>query len=172
MPAAEAMPFAERLLADADILMIGLGARDSLRLEAGLALYGQDLDEETDPRESGSVVGRAEKPSRTAGRSSAPKRWQGTLTRRQKRKRIGLAPAQPVRADAPILDADGRKIGRVTSGGFGPTVNRAVALARIDADAAPPFFAEVRGRKVAAEVANVALRSPIATSVTDPFRPS
>jgi len=154
LPARDAVALAEQILGDPAALMIGLGARDSLRLEAGLPLYGQDLDEETDPRESG-LLWAIPKSHRQGGGFIGAEALAKRLAAPQHLKRIGLKPAQPVRAGAMLFDRSGREIGKVTSGGFGPTVGHPVAMARIDARAEPPFFAEVRGRRVAAELASL-----------------
>jgi aminomethyltransferase len=152
LPATDAVALAERLLGDPAVLMIGLGARDSLRLEAGLSLYGQDLDEETDPRESG-LLWAIPKSHRQGGNFIGAAALATRLAAPQKLKRVGLRSAQPVRAGVALFEAAGRGIGKVTSGGFGPTVGHPVAMARIEAEAEPPFTAEVRGRKVAVEPA-------------------
>jgi len=118
---------------------IGLGARDSLRLEAGLPLYGHDLDPETTPvmadlgfalskrrREAGDFAG--------AGRILT-ERENGPAT-----KRVGLVVAgrQPVREGATVVDADGATIGRVTSGGFAPTLGAPIGMAFVPTALATP----------------------------------
>ena len=148
LPVGEAETFARRLLADPRVAMAGLGARDSLRLEAGLPLYGQDLSEEITPQEAGLSWAIPQ-----SHRSGGPFVGAGALAANfaagRKRRRIGLVPegAAPVRAHAEIRDSIGRPVGEVTSGGFGPTVNHPVAMGLIAVDATFPLFAELRGRQ-------------------------
>jgi glycine cleavage system T protein (aminomethyltransferase) len=149
LPAAGAEAFARKLLSDNRAMMIGLGARDSLRLEAGLPLYGQDLGEDITPMEAG--LAWAIPASHRAGGSFvgatalAQKFAQG-----RQRKRIALVPegTAPVRAHAGVHDADGNAVGEVTSGGFGPTVNHPVALALVSVEAGEELHADLRGRRV------------------------
>jgi aminomethyltransferase len=137
IPAEAAAAFADALCEQPEVKPIGLGARDSLRLEAGLPLYGHDLDPETTPvmadlgfalskrrREAGDFAGAARI---LAERASGPAV-----------KRVGLSVAgrQPVREGASVVDADGAVIGRVTSGGFAPSVGAPIAMAYIPADLA------------------------------------
>lgn len=158
MPAAQAEAFARRLLSDERVLPIGLGARDSLRLEAGLPLYGQDLAEDITPLEAG--LAWAIPPHLREGGD-----YVGALAIAQKhalgraRKRIGLRPqgAAPVRTHAPVFDASGRRVGEVTSGGFGPTAGGPVAMALVEASAEPPFACELRGRRIPADPAKLPL---------------
>lgn len=152
MPVAQAEAFARRLLADERVLPIGLGARDSLRLEAGLPLYGQDLAEDITPMEAG--LSWAIPKELCSGGD-----YIGSLAVAQKhaigraRKRIGLRPEgnAPVRAHAPVFDGHGRQVGEVTSGGFGPTAGGPVAMALVEASAEGPWSCELRGRRIAAE---------------------
>src|SRR5690606_11609016 len=107
--------------ADERVMWIGLAARDSLRLEAGLCLHGQDIDETTDPQSAG-ILWAIPKRVREEGTFVGAEALRAILTKGSDQKRVGLKPEgrQPVRAGAPILDADGNVVGRVTSGGFGP----------------------------------------------------
>ena len=126
LPADEAEAFARRLLADPDVAPIGLGARDSLRLEAGLCLYGHELDETIDPIEAG-LAWSIQKRRRLEGGFPGAARVQAALAEGPARKRVGLRPEgrAPAREGAEIVDASGAEIGRVTSGGFGPSVGGA-----------------------------------------------
>jgi aminomethyltransferase len=148
LPAGEAEAFARRLLADTRVAMAGLGARDSLRLEAGLPLYGQDLSEEITPQEAG-LSWAIPQSHRSGGPFVGAEALAANFAAGRKRRRIGLVPegAAPVRAHAEIRDASGQRVGEVTSGGFGPTVNHPVAMGLIAVDATLPLFAELRGRQ-------------------------
>ncbi len=153
LPVDQTDGFARKLLAGQSVEMIGLGARDSLRLEAGLSLYGQDLDEETTPHEAG-LIWAVPKPLRQGGGFSGAAALEEKIAAGRKRQRIGLKPAgkMPVRAGARLVDGDGNETGRITSGGFGPSFGGPVALGMITIDAAKaPVFAEVRGKAVAME---------------------
>src|SRR5258707_890510 len=124
LPASEAASFARRLLADSQVKPIGLGARDSLRLEAGLCLYGHELDETTDPIEA-NLSWSIQKRRRIEGGFPGAERIQGALANRPARQRVGVQPdgRAPAREGAEIVSADGAPIGVVSSGGFGPSVN-------------------------------------------------
>jgi aminomethyltransferase len=153
LPVAEASELAWRLLGEPAVRPIGLGARDSLRLEAGLSLYGQDLGEDISPLEAG-LAWAIPKTLRSGGSFIGAAALARMAAMGAPRKRIGLRPqgAAPVRAHAPILDAEGRKAGEVTSGGFGPSVGHPVAMALVASSALPPFFAEVRGQRLPVDV--------------------
>jgi aminomethyltransferase len=145
----------DRLLADDRVKPIGLGARDSLRLEAGLPLYGHDLDETISPVEAGlnfAVARRRRDAADFPGATRILSELGGVLDR----VRVGLfVEGAPAREGAEILDRYGAAIGRVTSGGFSPSLNRAIALGFVPPDkAAPgtPLQVLVRGRTQPAEV--------------------
>jgi aminomethyltransferase len=123
------------LLADDDVRPVGLGARDSLRLEAGLPLYGQDLDETTSPVEASLLFAIAKSRRETGGFPGA-ERIMRELQNGPARIRVGLRPEgrAPVREGADVLSETGEVIGKVTSGGFGPTVGGPVAMGYIDAN--------------------------------------
>src|SRR5581483_9180701 len=108
---------------------IGLGARDSLRLEAGLCLYGHDIDETTSPIEA-DLVWSIQKRRRVEGGFPGASRIQDELTHGPKRRRVGIRPdgRAPAREGTEILDLLGERLGTVTSGGFGPSVNGPVAM--------------------------------------------
>ena len=129
MRAENAEQFARALLAEPEVLPIGLGARDSLRLEAGLCLYGHDIDETTDPVTADLVfaLGKRRKMEKDfpAGEKIMKLLFDGAPT-----KRVGIRPdgRAPAREGSEIADKNGRIIGRITSGGFGPTANAPVAM--------------------------------------------
>ena len=152
MPVTEAQAFVEKLLADERVMWIGLAARDSLRLEAGLCLHGQDIDETTDPQSAG-ILWAIPKRVREEGTFVGAEALRAILAKGSDQKRVGLKPEgrQPVRAGAPILDADGNVVGRVTSGGFGPSVGHPVAMGYVAKDLiepGTPLFTEVRGNRL------------------------
>jgi len=120
---------ARALLADDRVKPIGLGARDSLRLEAGLCLYGHDIDTETSPVEAG-LVWAMQKRRRADGGFPGAARIQRELAEGSLRHRVGLKPdgRAPIREGAALLDIDGNSIGIVTSGGFGPSFGGPVAM--------------------------------------------
>ena len=129
VPGAMATAFARVLLADSAVLPIGLGARDSLRLEAGLCLYGHDIDEATTPVEADLVwaIGKRRKLEKGFPGDA---RILDEIFNGAKRVRVGLKPdgKAPAREGAEIVNAEGTVVGRVTSGGFGPSVNGPVAM--------------------------------------------
>jgi aminomethyltransferase len=130
---------ARALLAEPEVKPIGLGARDSVRLEAGLPLYGHDLDETISPVEA-DLVFAIPKARRMSGGFLGDRRILQELAHGPSRKRVGILPKgkAPVREGADILAPDGTRIGIVTSGGFGPTVNAPVAMGYVDARFAAP----------------------------------
>ena len=155
VPGAQAEALARALLALPEVKPAGLGARDTLRLEAGLCLYGHDMNETTSPVEAGLAwaiqkVRRADG-ARHGGYPGAAA-IDGQLSAGPTRKRIGLLGLErvPVREGAVVVDAHGRKIGRVTSGTLSPTVNEPIAMAYLAANHALPkheVYAEVRGKR-------------------------
>ncbi|MBN9308412.1 glycine cleavage system aminomethyltransferase GcvT [Devosia sp.] len=157
-----ASSFWDTLLADARVKPIGLGARDSLRLEAGLPLHGHDLDETVSPVEAGLNFA-ISKRRREAADFPGARRILAELDGVLERVRVGLlVDGAPAREGAPILDQHGAEIGRVTSGGFAPTLNRAIAIGFVSPAYATPgtrLQVLVRGRAQPAEV------------VTTPFVP-
>jgi aminomethyltransferase len=156
LPAATAESFALRLLDDPDVLPIGLGARDSLRLEAGVCLYGHDIDESTDPVEAGLVfsIGRRR---RAEGGFPGFERIRAALQQGPARRRVGLSPQSkaPVREGAPILAKDHRQVGRVTSGGYSPSLGRPIAMGYVESAFAAPgtrLATELRDKPIELEV--------------------
>jgi aminomethyltransferase len=135
----DAVGLVETLLADPDVKPIGLGARDSLRLEAGLCLYGHDIDEETSPVEA-DLVWSIGKRRRSEGGFIGADRITREIRDGAKRKRVGIKPEgrAPARDGSVITDSEGRAIGLVTSGGFGPTVNGPVAMGYVETAYAAP----------------------------------
>ena len=124
---------ADRLLKENEVRPIGLGARDSLRLEAGLCLYGHELDLTTSPVEA-HIQWSIQKRRRDEGGFPGFERIKRELTEGPKRKRVGIKPEgrAPAREGTEIHDAAGNKIGVVTSGGFGPTLNGPCAMGYVD----------------------------------------
>ena len=139
LPGEAAAAFADALLAQPEVKPIGLGARDSLRLEAGLPLYGHDLDPETTPVMAG--LGFAlSKRRREAGDFAGAARILAEREAGPVAKRVGLLVEgrQPVREGAAVLDDEDSEVGRVTSGGFAPTVGQPIAMAYVPAAMATP----------------------------------
>ena len=157
LAAASAEAFARRLLAEPEVKPIGLGARDSLRLEAGLCLYGHELDEATDPIEAG-LNWSIQKRRRIEGGFAGAGRVQAALANGPRRRRVGirLEGRAPARDGAEIVNEAGAVIGAVTSGGFGPSVGSPIAMGYVaSAYGAPgtPLGLLVRGKTLAASVA-------------------
>jgi aminomethyltransferase len=132
--AKDAERLAEALLAEPEVKPVGLGARDSLRLEAGLPLYGHDLDETTSPVEAALEFAVA-KARREARDFPGAARILQKLNDGPTRRRVGVRPTgrAPVREGAAVLDGADSRIGTVTSGGYGPTVGGPVAMAYVAA---------------------------------------
>ncbi|WP_054590271.1 glycine cleavage system aminomethyltransferase GcvT [Sphingopyxis macrogoltabida] len=148
--------FVNRLTAEPEVKPIGLGARDSLRLEAGLPLYGHDLDPTTDPIE-GDLAFAISKRRREEGGFPGAARILGHLADGSPRKRVGLLVdgKLPVREGAKLFDGN-TEIGIVTSGGFAPSVGAPIAMGYVPRDHAAPgtaIAAEVRGKRVHCTVA-------------------
>jgi aminomethyltransferase len=153
---AQAEGFARVLLDEPDVAPIGLGARDSLRLEAGLCLYGHELDETTDPIEA-ALSWSIQKRRRLEGGFPGAKRIQNALANGPDRQRVGLRPdgRAPAREGAEIVSAGGAPIGLVTSGGFAPSLNAPIAMgyvARAHAAIGTPVALMVRGKALSARV--------------------
>jgi aminomethyltransferase len=156
VPAARACAFAEGLLVDPDVVLVGLGARDSLRLEAGLCLHGHDIDARTTPIEAG-LAWSIQKRRRQEGGFPGAERIQRELAEGAQRRRVGLdlAGKAPAREGAEITAPDGGPIGRVTSGGFAPSLGRPIAMAYVEREFAAPgtdLNVVVRGTPLAARV--------------------
>ncbi|KNC06912.1 glycine cleavage system aminomethyltransferase GcvT [Pseudomonas sp. RIT-PI-a] len=163
VPNAQAEALARALLAEPEVEPIGLGARDSLRLEAGLCLYGHDMDSDTSPIEA-SLLWAISKTRRADGARAGGFPGAEVIFAQQRegvaRKRVGLLPQErtPVREGAPILNAEGVEVGSVCSGGFGPTLDAPVAMGYVEASAAAldtTLSAIVRGKPVPMKVARM-----------------
>jgi aminomethyltransferase len=146
----------ERLLDDPRVKLAGLGARDSLRLEAGLCLYGHDIDEATSPVEA-ALAWSIQRRRREEGGFPGAARLQGEIANGPERLRVGLKPEgrAPARDGAEIRAADGTVIGKVTSGGFGPTIGGPIAMGYVErrfADPGTPVALIVRGKELPASV--------------------
>ncbi len=139
LPAGDAVRIAEMLLGDGEVAPAGLGARDTLRLEAGLCLYGHDIDEATTPVEAG-LAWTISKRRREDGGFPGAERILRQIADGPSRRRVGLAPEgrAPAREHAEIVAPGGLRIGTVTSGGFGPTTGRPVAMGYVEAGHAAP----------------------------------
>lgn len=170
LPEGRAADFAQALLAQPGVAPIGLGARDSLRLEAGLCLYGHDIDTGTSPVEAG--LGWAIQKSRRAGGARAggfpgADRILRELAEGPARRRTGIRPEgrAPMREGTPLFAAEdaAEPVGTITSGGFGPSLQAPIAMGYLPAAlAAPgtPIWAELRGKRLPARTCAL------------PFRPS
>jgi aminomethyltransferase len=144
------------LMADDLVRPIGLGARDSLRLEAGLCLYGHELDESTSPNEAGLMWSIAKRRREEGGFIGAA-RVQRELAHGVSRKRVGIKPdgRAPARDGTEIQNNEGRKIGVITSGSFGPTVNGPIAMGYVEtafSDAGTTVNLIVRGQALPAQI--------------------
>ena len=170
IPADKAEEVAKALLEHPDCEAIGLGARDSLRLEAGLCLYGNDINTTTSPIEA-SLEWAIQKARRAGGDREGgypgAQRIMNEQTNGTSRRRVGLKPEgkAPVRGHAKLFaDAEGQtEIGEVTSGGFGPTVEGPVAMGYVPTEFATPgtaIFAEVRGKYLPVTVAALPFITP------------
>ena len=163
LPADETDRVARLLLGDDHVAAIGLGARDSLRLEAGLCLYGNDIDATTTPVEA-NLKWAIQKARRTGGEREGGFPGAGVILGQfangASRVRVGLQPVgkAPVRAGAELYESDsgGNAIGTVTSGGFGPSAGGPVAIGYVPAELSAngtAIFAEVRGKRLELTVA-------------------
>jgi aminomethyltransferase len=156
VPNATVAAFAKLLLAQSEVMPIGLGARDSLRLEAGLSLYGHELDTTTTPVEADLMWAIAKRRRSEGGFIGAPT-IQKQLAEGAKRKRVALKPEGRAlaREQTEIQNADGVTIGVVTSGGFGPSVDGPVALGYVEAAYTKldtNVFLVVRGKALPAKI--------------------
>lgn len=169
VPAAQAEALARTLLASSEVELVGLGARDSLRLECGLCLYGHDLDASTSPVEANllwaiSKVRRAEG-DRAGGFPGATLLLEQIATKNIKRKRIGLMgqTRAPVREGTKLVDANDKPVGMVTSGTFAPSLQIPVAMAYVNTDfiaLESEVFALVRGKKLAMKIQKMPFVTP------------
>jgi aminomethyltransferase len=163
VPAERAERLATRLLADPEVAPIGLGARDSLRLEAGLCLYGHDIDETTTVIEA-DLAWAYHKRRRDEGGFPGAAILRRQLAEGAPRKRVGMVPdgRAPAREHTPIVDG-GRTLGEITSGGFGPTVGGPIAMGYVAASHAAPETAVslvVRGKPRPARIVKMPFVTP------------
>jgi aminomethyltransferase len=154
---ADILAFTKKLLAEPEVKPIGLGARDSLRLEAGLCLYGNDITEKTNPVEA-NLVWAMQKRRREEGGFPGAAIIQKQLAQGPARLRVGILPEgkAPARAHTEITDQSGRVIGEVTSGGFGPSLGAPVAMGYVDkahAAIGTDVNLMVRGKALPAKIA-------------------
>ena len=162
-------PLAEALLAQPEVRPAGLGARDTLRLEAGLCLYGHDIDATTTPVEAGLTwaIQRVRRPGGArAGAYPGAAVIESQLAGAAPRKRVGLVGLErvPVREGTALFDAHGHKLGTVTSGTLAPSVDQPIAMAYLPADHARPqheVYAEVRGKRLPMRVTTMPLACPL-----------
>ena len=160
LPNAQAQAFAERLLDMQEVMPIGLGARDSLRLEAGLCLYGHDINTTTSPVEAG-LAWAVQKTRRTGGARAAgfagADRILHELDNGPERQRVGLRPdgRAPMREGTLLSALDATPLGEVTSGGFGPSIEAPIAMGYVPIAFASPgttLMGAVRGKHLAVSV--------------------
>lgn len=174
IPATDAVSLAEAILSSGIVRPAGLGARDSLRLEAGLSLYGHELDEQTSPIEAG-LGWSIQRRRLDDGRFPAAQRIRDEVANGTRRLRVGIAIDDriPARQGYDILSADGETIGVVTSGTFSPTLNHPIAMGYVTPEFAAPvtkLSIRVRANTVSARVVALPfvphryLRSPPRTS--------
>ena len=170
VPASRAVDLAEALLADGRVHPIGLGARDSLRLEAGLCLYGADITVATTPVEAG-LEWAVQKARRTGGARAGGFPGAGPILKQMAegagRRRVGLLPEgrAPVRAGAQLFETEisSQAIGAVSSGGFGPTTGAPVAMGYAPTSHAASgtrLFADLRGGRIPVRVAGMPFITP------------
>ncbi|MGN6155005.1 MAG: glycine cleavage system aminomethyltransferase GcvT [Sphingomicrobium sp.] len=157
VPAVAAEQLADALVADERVKPIGLGARDSLRLEAGLPLYGHDLDRKTTPVMAGLTFAIQKRRRAEGGFPGAP-RILAEIQGGPIEKRVGfdVEGRQPVREGALVLDGEGNEVGKITSGGFSPSLQRPIAMGYVAAGLAEPgteLKLEQRGKLFDAKVA-------------------
>ena len=156
VPSAQAVPLAQALLQQAEVKPAGLGARDTLRLEAGLCLYGHDINTTTSPVEAGLswAIQKVRRPGGArAGGYPGASVIEKHLTAGAPSKRVGLIGLErvPVREGCKLVDAHGHGLGSVTSGTLGPTVNQCIAMAYLPQNHALPqheVYALVRGKQL------------------------
>jgi aminomethyltransferase len=164
----DTVTLAERLLAVEGVMPIGLGARDSLRLEAGLCLYGSDIDRTTTPVEA--ALDWAIQPARRTGGARAgfpgAEVILGQIASGAARRRVGLLPEgrAPMRGGTELFaEEEGPQIGGVTSGGFGPSLDRPVAMGYVAIERAAPetrLLGRLRGKMLPVTVARMPLVAP------------
>ena len=166
--AEHASPVAREMLSRGEVQLAGLGARDTLRLEAGLCLYGEDIDERTTPVEAGLkwALSRVRRPGgERAGGYPGFEVIADQLERGVDRVRVGILPEgrAPVRGGTELVDNSGRKVGKITSGGYGATVEGPVAMGYVETPCGAEdsrLNALVRGKPRPVRVAKLPFVSP------------
>ncbi len=158
VPAAHAQKLADQLCAQPEVRPIGLGARDSLRLEAGLPLYGHDMSPDVEPVEANAAFA-ISKRRRVEGGFAGAERILNALAKGPARKLVGLSVdgKMPVREGAPIFAGEAQ-VGIITSGGFAPSLGAPIAMGYVDSAhnaSGTALEAEVRGKRVSVTVANL-----------------
>jgi aminomethyltransferase len=153
---ADAEHVARALLGEAEVMPIGLGARDSLRLEAGLCLYGHDIDDSRNPVEASLMWSIGKRRKEAKDFPGADKIIAGGMAT----KRVGILPEgrTPARESTEIADKSGRIIGKITSGGFGPSLNAPLAMGYVEtafAALGTPVDLMVRGKAMPAVIASM-----------------
>ena len=165
IPAEAAEPITRSILSNQNVEFIGLGARDSLRLEAGLCLYGHDIDQATTPVEA-SLTWAIQKARRSNGSRASGFIGSEIILKQlaggTNKKRVGLLPQTraPMREGVEIFGTETSKdaIGKITSGGYGPTVGYPIAMGYINSEYAnseDDLFGELRGKRVPVKVSNL-----------------
>ncbi|XP_048462201.1 aminomethyltransferase, mitochondrial-like [Rhincodon typus] len=158
VPIERTVELAESLLKNSEVKLAGLGSRDSLRLEAGLCLYGNDIDETTTPVEA-TLLWTIGKQRRAAADFPGAEIILRQIKEKTKRKRVGLTSAgPPVRQHTPILNLDGKVIGEVTSGCPSPCLKQNIAMGYVDTEYSKPgtpLKVEVRKKIVDATVSKM-----------------
>jgi len=157
LPGDSAEAFVRLLLAEPEVALAGLGARDSLRLEAGLCLYGHDIDEGTNPIEA-ALAWTIPKRRRAEANFLGAAPILAMLADKPSRRRVGILPAgrAPAREGTEIVAPDGTVIGKITSGGFGPSLGGPCAMGYVRADFAAigtEIALMVRGKALPAKIA-------------------
>jgi aminomethyltransferase len=169
LPAGQAVDLAQTLLAHDDVEPIGLGARDSLRLEAGLCLYGHDIDTHTTPVEADLrwAIQKARREGARAGGFPGADTILGQFTHGTPRKRVGLHPQgrAPMREGVDLFASEtaNTAIGKITSGGFGPTVGGPIAIGYLPTNHTAPgtvVYGELRGKRLPLTVATLPFTPP------------
>jgi aminomethyltransferase len=166
VPDTVAIDLANTLATHDDVELIGLGARDSLRLEAGLCLYGHDIDVHTSPIEAG-LSWAIQRRRKDQGGFPGADRILRDLANGPSQKRVGLQPVgkAPMREGSQLFQTEGsvEKIGMITSGGFGPTVGAPVSMGYVSSEFAQPgttIFGEVRGKRLPVKTAELPFTGP------------
>jgi len=161
--ASNSVAVTENLLAHDSVALAGLGARDSLRMEAGLCLYGQDLNIDTTPVEANllwALSAARRKGGERSGNFPGADIVLEQIENGADRKLVGLLPEgrAPMRAGTPLFDQDQNNIGMITSGGFSPTLGRPISMGYISSEfarAGTRLTAEVRGKMLPLSVAKL-----------------